>query len=115
MPKNILVTGQDLATPAVELLTSAGFTPVYVPPYSGGEGLTQAVRDADLVVLNTTDRKRITPKSDYGEIGYNPYTGLELTGFPATTIYRGKPVVRNGTFLGEEGQGRFIERVPTKG
>ena len=49
MPKNILVTGQDLATPAVELLTSAGFTPVYVPPYSGGEGLTQAVRDADPV------------------------------------------------------------------
>lgn len=71
--------------------------------------------DADLVILNTTDRKRITPEADYGDIGYNPYSGLELTGFPAMTIYRGQPVVQDGVFLGREGQGRFIERVPTKG
>lgn len=49
MPKNVLVTGQDLAAPAVELLTSAGLTPVYVPPYSGGEGLAEIVRKADPV------------------------------------------------------------------
>jgi len=71
--------------------------------------------DADLVILNTTDRKLITPEADYGEIGYNPYSGLELTGFPTMTIYRGRPVVRDGVFLGQEGQGSFIERVPTKG
>jgi len=71
--------------------------------------------DADLVILNTTDRKLITPEADYGEIGYNPYSGLELTGFPTMTIYRGRPVVRDGVFLGQEGQGCFVERVPTKG
>ncbi|AXC50506.1 hydroxyacid dehydrogenase [Paracoccus suum] len=49
MPKNVLITGPDLVAPAVDLLTSAGLTPVYVPPYTGGEGLTEIVRAADPV------------------------------------------------------------------
>lgn len=49
MPKNVLITGPDLAAPAVDLLAAAGLTPVYVPPYTGGEGLAEIVRAADPV------------------------------------------------------------------
>ncbi|WP_246032924.1 hydroxyacid dehydrogenase [Falsirhodobacter xinxiangensis] len=34
---------------AADVLVEAGYAPVYVPPYSGGDGLIAAVRDADPV------------------------------------------------------------------
>jgi D-3-phosphoglycerate dehydrogenase len=46
MSQNVLVTGSSLAPAAVEVLEAAGLTPVYVPPYSDGEKLTEAVRQA---------------------------------------------------------------------
>lgn len=49
MSDNILITGPSLAPDAAGLLVEAGYTPVYVPPYSDGEGLIAAVRDADPV------------------------------------------------------------------
>lgn len=49
MPSTILVTGPSLVDDAVRLLIEAGHTPVYVPPYSGGDALLQAVRQANPV------------------------------------------------------------------
>lgn len=49
-------------------------------------------------------------ESDYGDIGYNPYSGMELTGWARQTIYRGQLVVEDGVFLGRKGQGRFVRR-----
>jgi D-3-phosphoglycerate dehydrogenase len=46
MSEKVLVTGPSLAPAAVEVLEAAGLEPVYVPPYSGGQGLTEIVRDA---------------------------------------------------------------------
>jgi D-3-phosphoglycerate dehydrogenase / 2-oxoglutarate reductase len=46
MSEKVLVTGPSLAPAAVEVLENAGLAPVYVPPYSGGDGLTEIVRDA---------------------------------------------------------------------
>ena len=49
MSNTVLITGPYLAASAVDLLAAAGLTPVYVPPYTGGEGLTEIVRAADPV------------------------------------------------------------------
>jgi dihydropyrimidinase len=67
--------------------------------------------DADIAVIDPVTRKTMSPELDYGDIGYNPYSGMELTGFATHTIHRGRLVVENGKFLGEDGQGRFIERA----
>lgn len=67
--------------------------------------------DADLVVIDPETRRVMGPEQDYGDIGYNPYSGMELTGFASHTILRGKLVVENGRFLGHEGQGQFISRA----
>ena len=67
--------------------------------------------DADLAILDPVTRRTMSIASDYGEIGYNPYAGMELTGFATHTLYRGRVVVEDGKFLGETGQGRFIERA----
>lgn len=49
MSDKVLITGPSLAPAAVEVLEAAGLTPVYVPPYSSGNGLLDAVRSADPV------------------------------------------------------------------
>ncbi|KRW95636.1 hydroxyacid dehydrogenase [Paracoccus sp. MKU1] len=46
MSDTVLITGPSLAPDAVAVLEAAGLTPVYVPPYSQGDGLTEAVRRA---------------------------------------------------------------------
>lgn len=67
--------------------------------------------DADLVLVDPETRHVISPDSDYGRIGYNPYDGMELTGFASATILRGKLVMQDGVFLGDDAQGRFVERA----
>lgn len=49
MADTILITGPSLAPAAANLLVEAGYTPVYVPAYTTGDGLIAAVRDADPV------------------------------------------------------------------
>lgn len=66
--------------------------------------------DADLVVIDPETRRMIGPATDYGDIGYNPYDGMSLTGWARTTVYRGAVSVQDGKFLGRPGQGRFLAR-----
>ncbi|MBD9527089.1 hydroxyacid dehydrogenase [Paracoccus sp. PAR01] len=46
MTDKVLITGPSLAPTAVTLLEAAGLEPVYVPAYSQGDGLIDAVRGA---------------------------------------------------------------------
>lgn len=66
--------------------------------------------DADLVVLDPHTRRRMNAESHYGAIGYNPFDGMELTGWPVLTLRRGEVAVRDGVYLGKAGQGRFLLR-----
>lgn len=74
------------------------------------KGLIARGYDADLAVIDPQERRIMTPASDYGDIGYTVYDGLELTGWARTTVHRGKVVVQDGAFLGTAGQGRFVGR-----
>lgn len=67
--------------------------------------------DADLAVIDPQKKRVIGKDTDYGDVGYNPYEGMELTGWASETIYRGKVTVRDGEFLGAPGQGRFLRRA----
>jgi dihydropyrimidinase len=79
-----------------------------------GKGRIAPGYDADLAIIDPVTRRTMSASSDYGDIGYNPYSGMELTGFATATIYRGKVVVRDGVFLGQEGQGRFVARTSAR-
>ena len=68
--------------------------------------------DADLVVIDAEARRGMTTDSHYGAIGYNPFEGMDLTGWPVLTVRRGEVAVRDGTWLGRPGQGRFLARRP---
>lgn len=66
--------------------------------------------DADFVLIDPHATRRMTVDSHYGPIGYNPYDGMDLTGWPVMTLQRGRVTVEDGEFLSEAGSGRFIAR-----
>ena len=45
-------------------------------------------------------------------IDYTPYEGLEVTGWPVTTVRRGAVVMRDGVVQAEPGTGQFLPRGP---
>lgn len=49
MTQTILITGPSLAPAAADVLTAAGYQPVYVPAYTTGDGLIDIVRATDPV------------------------------------------------------------------
>jgi dihydropyrimidinase len=66
--------------------------------------------DADLVVFDPT--KKVTLQADKLQTNcdWSPFEGWHLTGYPTTTISRGKVIMKNGTFVGQQGYGQFIKR-----
>ncbi len=66
--------------------------------------------DADIVIFDPTRKVTLTHTLLHENVDYTPYEGMELTGYPVTTIARGKVVYHNGQFIGEAGSGRFIAR-----
>jgi dihydroorotase len=69
--------------------------------------------DADLVLVDLRSRRRVERGWLASRAGWSPYEDRELTGWPVTTIVRGRVVARDGALQGEpEGRPvRFIETL----
>jgi dihydropyrimidinase len=65
--------------------------------------------DADLAIWD--DKKDVTVRwTDlHDNVGYTPYEGRRITGWPVTVISRGRVVVENGTLNAEKGSGQFLK------
>ena len=46
----------------------------------------------------------------HGGCDYTPYEGIEVTGWPVSTMVRGRFVVRDGELVGKEGAGGYVAR-----
>ena len=68
--------------------------------------------DADLVVFDPKKKVTLHAADLQTNCDWSPFEGWELTGYPTTTISRGKVVVSDGKFVGEVGHGKFIKRKP---
>jgi dihydropyrimidinase len=66
--------------------------------------------DADIAIWDP-DRK-VTIRQDILHHGsdYTPYEGIEVTGWPVTTIVRGETIVRDGVLVGNRSTGRHVAR-----
>jgi dihydropyrimidinase len=67
--------------------------------------------DADLVVFDPELRKTLSTETLHENVDWTPYEGLELQGWPVTTLSRGRVIVEDGEFCGEAGWGRFVARM----
>ncbi|MCB9419778.1 MAG: dihydropyrimidinase [Ardenticatenaceae bacterium] len=66
--------------------------------------------DADLVIFDPD--KEVTLSTDFlhENVDWTLYDGVQLQGWPKTTLSRGRVIVDDGEFVGERGDGRFIKR-----
>ena len=85
--------------------------PARIFGFGDRKGRIERGYDADLVVIDTEQSRVMDASCHYGDIGYTPFEGMELVGWPVLTVYRGQIVVRDGQFLGKTGQGRYLHRA----
>jgi len=77
------------------------------------KGAIEVGRDADLVLFDPQARRTIRQSELHHTGDFTPYEGREVRGAVRSVFQRGATVVRDGTFLGDRGTGRFLERSPT--
>jgi dihydropyrimidinase len=65
--------------------------------------------DADLAIWDTERRTTIAQALMHHGTDYTPYEGFEVTGWPVSTMVRGRFVVRDGVLVGEK-SGRYVSR-----
>jgi len=74
------------------------------------KGTAAVGSDADLVVFDPKERFTIAAKTNHQNVDYTPYEGYKGKGVPRVVISQGKVLVKEGKFLGQPGQGRYIKR-----
>ena len=66
--------------------------------------------DADIALWNPTTETVVTAGMLHDNVGYTPYEGRTLRGWPETVLSRGRTVVKDNTLQVERGSGRYIAR-----
>ena len=91
-------------------LTSAGPARLFG---IAGKGRIAAGYDADITVVDLSRRETIRDEWIASRVGWTPYNGMNVTGWPVGTIVRGRKVMWGGT-LAAASQGervRFLETL----
>jgi dihydropyrimidinase len=73
------------------------------------KGVIQVGSDADLAILQTGQRRRLT-RADFHVADYSPWEGWEISAWPTCTILRGRVIVDNGKLIAKPGDGQFVAR-----
>ena len=76
------------------------------------KGAIEIGRDADLVLFDPRANRVIRQADLHHTSDFTPYEGRELRGVVRSVLLRGRPVIRDGAFVGGRGVGRFLERLP---
>jgi len=66
--------------------------------------------DADIGIWNPERRVTISTTMLHDNVGYTPYEGREVRGWPEIVVSRGRIVVEDGVLDAERGSGRFLVR-----
>jgi dihydropyrimidinase len=74
------------------------------------KGTIREGSDADLVVVNLKKERIIKADRLHYKVGWAPYEGMKMKGFPILTISRGEVIVEDEQVVGEPGRGKFLPR-----
>lgn len=67
--------------------------------------------DADIVLVDVTKKWTISDDNVVSKAGWSPYSGMECTGKPETTMVRGQIVVHGGEVVAKPGTGKYVSSV----
>ena len=74
------------------------------------KGEIAAGSDADIAIWDPGVKRSVTASMLHDAVGYTPYEGREITGWPQTVISRGDVIVDAGELHAERGRGRYLAR-----
>src|SRR5579863_73621 len=74
------------------------------------KGTVAVGSDADLALWDASREVTISQSLMHDATDYTPYEGLKVTGWPISTMVRGKVVVDDGTLVGAKGLGTYLSR-----
>jgi dihydropyrimidinase len=67
--------------------------------------------DADVALWDPDRTVEITDETTHDRVGYCPYAGMTVRGWPVTVIARGEVIIEDGELLAKRGRGRFLPRA----
>ncbi len=76
----------------------------------GQKGAISEGMDADIVIWDSEKTVTYGANDLHDNVGYNPWEGYRVTGWPERVIVRGRTLVENGEFFGAPGSGKWIDR-----
>jgi dihydropyrimidinase len=68
-------------------------------------------KDADLVLWDPAATRTYGANDLHDNVGYNPFEGTKITGWPVRVLLRGRTIVEHDTWLGTPGTGRWLPRT----
>lgn len=74
------------------------------------KGTIEVGADADIAIWEPEKRVRLTATMMKDSVGYTPYEGMTVTGWPTTVLSRGRVAVQDDQLLVDRGTGQFIAR-----
>jgi D-hydantoinase len=72
------------------------------------KGTIREGSDADLVVVNLKKERIIRGDRLHHKVGWTPYEGMKVKGFPILTISRGEVIFEDKQIVGKPGRGKFL-------
>lgn len=72
------------------------------------KGVIAVGSDADIVILDPSEVRKVAAESLHMRSDYSPYDGVTVTGWPRTVIVSGHVVIDDGEWQKVEGVGRFV-------
>jgi dihydropyrimidinase len=64
--------------------------------------------DADIAIWDPDREVTVTAAAIHDNVGYTPYEGMRLTGWPVTVMSRGRIIVEDGKLQAQRGSGAFL-------
>jgi dihydropyrimidinase len=74
------------------------------------KGSVSVGADADLVIYDPNRKRTISAATHHMDVDYSCYEGRTVQGASDVVLSRGSVIVRDGTFTGRKGHGRFVKR-----
>lgn len=84
--------------------------PARIMGFGERKGQIKKGYDADIAILHPKKKIKVDPATMETNADWSPYLGWNLAGFSRTTLSRGKVIVDDYKFCGENGWGKFQPR-----
>lgn len=93
-----------------ELVEKCSTAPAKIMGLGERKGQIKKGYDADIAILHPNRKIKVNPAEMETNADWSPYEGWNLAGFSRTTLCRGKVIVDDYKFCGENGWGQFLQR-----